>query len=232
MSLFKKNTKIRSQLKLVSLHIPKTAGTSFRNILKEVYGEEHVVRFDIHRFVTIEKKEFKGRKLNPDIQVIHGHFPYDKLLEFVELPEGVPVITWLREPAERVISNYYYLEKILREELDEDKKDLNILAKMQKTLKEYANTEANRNRISKFLKGAEPEQLFFIGLTDHYAEDLHDLSDMLGWKSYPVLKQNVTGTKPFVDDETLQYIRQLNEKDYIIYNKALQIRKERISKKT
>jgi hypothetical protein len=232
MSLFKRNIKIRAQLKLVSLHIPKTAGTSFRNILREVYGEKHVVRFDISRFVTVENEEFTGSKLKADIQVIHGHFPYYKLIELVEIPEGVPVITWLRDPAERVISNYFYLEKILREELDEEKKDLNILAKMQKTLIEYANTEANRNRMSKFLKGIEPEELFFIGLMDHYAEDLQDLARLLGWKDYPVLKQNVTGEKPQVDKETLRMIKELNSNDYEIYNKALRLREERINKRS
>ncbi len=228
MSIFKRNTKIKAAVKLVSLHIPKTAGTSFRNILKEVYGEEHVVRFDIKRHVSIENEPFKGRKLKPEIEVIHGHFPYYKLIELIDLPEGVPVITWLRDPVERVISNYYYLEKILQEELQEEKRDLNILAKMQKTLKEYASTEANRNRISKFLKGTTAEDLFFIGFMDHYAEDLKDLARLLKWKDYPVLKQNVTGQKPEVDEDTMQFIRQLNEEDYSIYNRALQLRAERI----
>lgn len=232
MSLFKRNIKIKAQVKLVSLHIPKTAGTSFRNILKEVYGEEHVVRLDITRDISVENEEFKSSKLKADIQVIHGHFPYYKLIELVELPEGVPVITWLRDPAERVISNYFYLEKILREELDEETKDLNILAKMQKTLIEYANTEANRNRMSKFLKGIEPEELFFIGLMDHYAEDLQDLARLLGWKDYPELKQNVTGEKARVDEETLRMIKELNSEDYEIYNRALQLREERINKRS
>ena len=232
MSLFKKNIKVKAQVKLVSLHIPKTAGTSFRNILKEVYGEEHVVRFDITRYISVENEEFTGSKLKPGIQVIHGHFPYYKLIELVELPEGVPVITWLRDPVERVISNYFYLEKILREELDEEVKDLNILAKMQKTLIEYASTEANRNRMSKFLKGIEPEELFFIGLMDHYAEDLQYLARLLGWKEYPVLKQNITEDKPRVNEETLRMIKELNSNDYGIYNKALQLREERINKRS
>ncbi len=230
MSLFKKDKRIKAKVELVSLHIPKTAGTSFRNILKAVYGEEQVVRFDINRFVAVENEEFTDKKLPSHIRVIHGHFPYNKLMELVAIPQGVPVITWLRDPVERVISNYYYLSKILREELNEEEKDLNILAKMQKTLLEYVCAAPNQNRMSSFLQGSSLEDFFFIGITDHYADDLEDLAQMLGWKDYPVLEHNITGEKPDVDEETLNKIKELNSKDIEIYNSALQLREERIKK--
>ncbi len=230
MSLFKKDKRIKAKVELVSLHIPKTAGTSFRNILKEVYGEERVVRFDINRFISIENEEFKEKKLPSQIRVIHGHFPYDQLMEQVALPEGVPVITWLRDPVKRVISNYYYLSKILRKELNEEEKDLNILAKMQKTLLEYANAEPNRNRMSSFLKGSTLEDFFFIGIMDHYEEDLKDLAGLLGWGEYTELQHNITGEKPDIDEETLNIIRELNSKDIEVYKSALKQREERIKK--
>ena len=142
------------------LHIPKTAGTSFRNILKGVYGSKGVARLDIRRNIELNSKVLTGSKIKPGIKVIHGHFSYRRFNERFEIAEGTPVITWLREPAERVVSNYYYLDKILRKELNEEKKDLNILAKMEKTLLEYASTEANRNRMSKFLDGINLEEFF------------------------------------------------------------------------
>jgi len=230
MSLFKKDKRIKAKVELVSLHIPKTAGTSFRNILKEVYGEEQVVRFDINRFISIENKEFKGKKLASQIRVIHGHFSYEQLFEQVALPEGVPVITWLRDPVKRVISNYFYLSKILREELNEEEKDLNILAKMQKTLIEYANAEPNRNRMSSFLKGSILEDFLFIGIMDHYEEDLKYLASILGWGEYTELQHNITVDKPEVDEETLSIIKELNSKDIEIYKSALKHREERIKK--
>ena len=227
MSLFKKTGKIENNIELVSLHIPKTAGTSFRNILKEVYGSSHVSRLDIRRNIELDGKIFKGSGLKKSVRVVHGHFSFRKLTDNFDIPAGCPVVTWLREPAERVISNYYYLDKILRKELNEEKKDLNILAKMEKTLLEYASTEANRNRMSKFLDGISPEEFFFIGFTDHYEEDLEQLAKLLNWKNYSEFKQNITGSKPDIDQDTLSRIRDLNQADYEIYNKALQIREER-----
>ncbi|WP_421947534.1 hypothetical protein [Phaeodactylibacter xiamenensis] len=40
------DSKIGNQLELLSFHIPKSAGTSFRNMLRDVYGAEAVLRFD------------------------------------------------------------------------------------------------------------------------------------------------------------------------------------------
>jgi len=150
--------------------------------------------------------------------------------EQVALPEGVPVITWLRDPVKRVISNYFYLSKILREELNEEEKDLNILAKMQKTLIEYANAEPNRNRMSSFLKGSILEDFLFIGIMDHYEEDLKYLASILGWGEYTELQHNITVDKPEVDEETLSIIKELNSKDIEIYKSALKHREERIKK--
>ncbi len=117
---------------------------------------------------------------------------------------------------------------VKRKELNEEKKDLNILAKMEKTLLEYAATEANRNRMSKFLDGITPEEFFFIGFTNHYEEDLAVLARLLNWENYSLIKHNITGEKPDVDASTLEQIKALNEADYDIYNRALKIREERI----
>ena len=139
---------------VISLHIPKTAGTSFRNILKSIYSEKDVVRFDINERneVRLNENLYTGKSL-PSAKVIHGHFVCETLYDNFQIPDNVLLITWLRDPVARVISNYFYLEKRLKELLEEKKNNLNILSKMQRTLIEYARAEVNRNRQSKFLKG-------------------------------------------------------------------------------
>ena len=99
---------------------------------------------------------------------------------------------------------------------------------MEKSLLEYAATDVNRNRMSKFLKGIQPKDFFFIGLTDHYDKDLDQLAKMLNWDAYKSRTQNITGNKPFVDEDTIEKIKNLNREDYDLYSEALQIREERI----
>ena len=212
---------------IISLHIPKTAGTSFRNILKDVYGEQQVVRFDINEkgVVKLNEKLFDHKEL-PSAKVIHGHFSFDALYNMFQLPENLKLITWMRDPVKRVISNFYYLESRLKELLEEEKNDLNILSKMQRTLLEYAHAEVNRNRQSKFLSGSQLTDFNFIGITEYFEDELKRLAGILNWDHLPeLLIHNKTGvgagelSKNIVDE-----IRQLNMEDEELYNEALQIR--------
>ena len=221
----KEHKKISNNIELVSIHIPKTAGTSFRNVLKSAYGRKRVVRFDIRRKkIEMEKKRFKGSKLPSNVRVIHGHFRYKDLIELVEIDASIPVITWMRNPVDRVISNYFYLSGVLASELNEEKKGLNILAKMQRSLIEYARNEISRNRMYKFLDGMPPEKFHFIGIQEHYKEDLTDMMKHLGIKKYHDFHVNVTDKKREVSEEALKEIKALNSLDVALYEEALRLR--------
>ncbi|MCB0704754.1 MAG: sulfotransferase family 2 domain-containing protein [Saprospiraceae bacterium] len=231
-SIFKnKDGLIKNRLELVSIHIPKTAGTSFRGVLKEVYGEQEVIRLDIgliKQELRINEVVFSKNKLSKNIRVAHGHFSPALLKAHFEIAPEVPFITWLRDPIERVISNYFYLQKRLKEELEEEKKGLNILSKMQRSLLEYAQSEINQNRMSKFLEGIELEELFFIGIQDYFAEDLQFIAQKLQWPPIQELKYNITGRKnDQVSPEERQQIADLNQKDVALYEKALSLRSKR-----
>ena len=224
------NSKIRNNIELLSIHIPKTAGTSFRNVLKSVYGSRSVSRLDIRsggKKIELERKQLRGNRLSSRIRVVHGHFRYKDFTELFECGESLPVITWMRNPVERVISNYYYLAGVLANELQEEKKGLNILAKMQRSLIEYAGNEISRNRMYKFLDGMPLEQFRFVGIHEHYREDLADLMALLGFEKFPDYRVNVTAQKREVDEDTLQKIRELNALDMELYEEALRLREQR-----
>ena len=218
--------KIKNNVELVSLHIPKTCGTSFRNTLKAVYGNKAVKRLDINNnLLKIDEKIYVKSSLKSNVKVIHGHFKFNSVFEKIELLETTPVIVWLRDPVERVISNYFYLKKIIQEKIKPSDNDGNLGDRMLKSLTEYAEVKQNRNRISKFLTGANLEDLFFIGIVENYENDLAKLSELLNWKKYPILKHNQTSKiKPIVSMEEKALIRSLNENDIKLYNTALKIK--------
>lgn len=228
----KNNDKIKNSIELVSMHIPKTAGTSFRNILKDHYGSRNAVRLDINitnKRIDVENQPYTQKKLPANIRVIHGHFYYNDLVDLFDLKPDVKFITWLRDPVDRVISNYYYLAKRLQEELDEEAKGLNILAKMQKSLIEYARAEISRNRMYKFLEGTDLGQFHFVGLTEYYAEDMQTLCRELGIDNYEVYAHNITGKKEAVGEEIVAEIAALNSMDVALYEQALALRNRRIN---
>lgn len=220
--------KMNKNIQLVSIHIPKTAGTSFRNTLKSIYGEEAVVRVDIEKtgeHIRVNQEDYAENRLPPHTRVVHGHFRPTHLYAYFPIPEEVPIITWLRDPVERVISNYYYLARRLAEELDEERKGLNILSKMQRTLIEYARDENNQNRMKKFLRGVTLEELTFVGIQEYYSEDLAVLAELFGWASVPEFKDNVTTRKYDVSSADRAEIAALNADDVALYQRALERRK-------
>jgi hypothetical protein len=215
--------RVKNKIELVSLHIPKTAGTSFRNTLKTVYGDDAVRRVDITRkFLKVEEKAFFEKRLSPRVKVIHGHFRYTDVFAKFELAKSVPVITWLRNPVDRVISNYYYLKKIILDRIIVNGTGGELENRMIRTLEEYATCDRSKNRISKFLRGSKLEDFFFIGIVENYKDDLARLAGLLNWDRYPVLEQNRSSeTKPEVSEETRKYIESINQKDMDIYKRAL-----------
>ncbi len=223
------DSRVHNHIELISIHVPKTAGTSFRDTLRDVYGAEHVRRLDIaDNKLHLDQQPFDENVLPKKVKVVHGHMYYSLFQEKFQMDRRIPIVTWLRDPVERVISNYNYLSKRLAEELNEEEKGLNILAKMRRTLLEYARDEINRNRMSKFLDGIEPDALFFIGITDHYSEDLRDLARLLGWKDFAEHRHNITGTtSEGVDEVSKAEIRALNQLDEKLYQSACVLRHRR-----
>lgn len=216
------------EVELISLHIPKTAGTSFYHMLRQQYGDKNTVRLDVGTA--------KGKRINmlpmdeayigKKPKVVHGHFTKADLYDSLPLSEDIPIITWLRDPVERVISNYYYLGKILDGIVNEKSRDVNILSKMQKSLTEYAQLEQCRNRLSKFLDGLQLKDLAFVGIVEHFDEDSARLAKMMGWKNTQALSVNRTGSshKRDVDPELRKLIAEWNSEDIALYQKVLSLR--------
>jgi hypothetical protein len=221
-------------LELVSLHIPKTAGTSFRTVLQERYGKRQVLHFDIYPSGAIHAKgkALKGCDLGKKTKVLHGHFGYRDLYEKVEINPKTPVITWLRHPVERVVSNYFFLNKIMAGRLKE-RPDENLLARMGRSLSEFAQQEENQNRMSHFLAGADLKSFHFVGIQDYFEEDLQRLALSMQWPMIANRVHNATEVKkPEISEAEYQLIESLNQRDIDLYEEALNLRNQSLKLNT
>jgi len=89
---------------LISIHIPKAGGSSFREILEKWFG----TGLYFHYFDEKGNKMPQQHQLRPGI-CIHGHF--NKRRDFgIEhyYPEADQFITFLRDPFEIVVSRYFF----------------------------------------------------------------------------------------------------------------------------
>lgn len=140
-------------IELFFLHIPKTAGQSFTEILRGIYGADKL--FHYPQKVFRKQPYLILEQIIPDgTIVLHGHYMFSTISDLLKKNDA-PVVTWLRDPVERVISNYYFYLKRIR-----DGKVPHEQCRDQETVIEYARRRSIRNRISSSLDGTLLKDIF------------------------------------------------------------------------
>lgn len=95
----------------VSIHIPKTAGTALAKIFDDTsqrrimydYGTEH----DLTSARTCPQAVHEHRDfIQSYFKYLHGHFHY---LKYADVFPNSPVITAVRDPVDRVVSQYLHI---------------------------------------------------------------------------------------------------------------------------
>jgi hypothetical protein len=215
-------------IELISIHIPKTAGSSLFQLLKKAYGKTSVLKINIPD--PSDGQEIISDEDIDEAQVIHGHLRISDLQDII-LKNDPKIITWLRDPVERVISNYYFSMQRIRAGKARDSK----IHTINFSLPEYASLEENRNRASWFLDGIRIHELFFIGLTEYFNADIRELGRLLNWpekieiphrkSSSAFIKNNNCATRySEIDKKMKEEIGRLNSLDVDLYREVLALR--------
>ncbi|MCF8238484.1 MAG: sulfotransferase family 2 domain-containing protein [Saprospiraceae bacterium] len=209
------------RLELISIHIPKTAGTSFYAILQDIYGKSHSI--EVKREQARANAGKFQRFLLPEHLVLHGHFHFEEVRNLFD-PSRVRLVTWLREPVNRVISNYYFFNRKVNEDPNHSE-----WHRRDEPLEVYAHYEENRNRMTKFLDGIALEDLFFFGIQEHFEEDVALLRKKMGWPDVQIRSENTNQAYqsqfPPVSADLKEQIRAWNVSDVQLYERALELRR-------
>ena len=228
---------IESDIKLVSIHIPKVAGTSLWYSLREVYGYRQPFRFICKKTgllqplvrvdifdddqLLLNDKIYTKKTIPPCVTAIHGHFYFDKLKKTINLDADPFIITWLRNPADRLVSNHLYFRKIISNSIGHKHTRDYAFPLMEKNFMQFVRDPRNQNLMTRYLKGLELAKINFIGLQEHYESSLKMLSDMLKWpntKPFNLNKTNLEKTSLTLDEK--QEIAELNALDFDLYEYA------------
>lgn len=162
---------------LVSLHLPKTAGSSFAAALRQHYNER---LYEDYRMLPMQlprgRREWQAlrdglvQRVPAGAMAIHGHFLPVKY-RWPLRGRRVAWITWLRNPVERLLSHYHFWAR------DYDGRDpaqslRNRVLAEDWSLERFCLGPELRNLYGQYLWGFDPGRFVFIGLTEHYAQDL------------------------------------------------------------
>ncbi|WBU59905.1 sulfotransferase family 2 domain-containing protein [Paracoccus albus] len=160
---------------VISVHIPKTGGTSFRQILQGTFGGEIIEDYDwLERPGVLSGTALSGsdediRKALRHVRCIHGHFPAQKYKRLFEV-EGIrPIfITWLRDPVERAASAYYFLRSNPSHQPIEKMPPWEHAAKTMDAEEFLTKTKYGENRQFAQLRNMPIEEFAFVGCTEAY----------------------------------------------------------------
>ena len=173
--LIGKNKKMTDKT-IISVHIPKTAGSSFKKIL-EAYFEDKIL-FDyedapintppfFRKYKALKDSFLTPKRLHGNARCIHGHFmPY----KYSRLDRNKTLfVTWLRNPLERMISHYKYW---IRTYTPQSPRLHRKIVEEKWSLEDFCFSPATRNFYAQFLWSFPLELFDFIGITESFDEDL------------------------------------------------------------
>lgn len=220
---------------LISLHLPKTAGTSFKASLEEVYKKKLLYDYKDRPRNTPpylrHKNALEASLKNTDrdyrnIECIHGHFLPLKYLLLGNIMD-VRYITWMRNPVERAFSHYYYWKR------NYNPKNAPLLQKQMIqenwSFEKFAFNEGIQNLYTQFLWAFPMEQFSFIGITEFYNEDFEYFSKKILNIELKAHKLNVnTSTNYDIDVSLREKLELFHDKDMYLYRKALDLRLKRL----
>ena len=212
---------------IISVHIRKCAGTSFRSALKDQFNNRLLLDYGdeigsshpssvAKRQQSLKRLEQVAESITDDFDIVHGHF-YRKKYDC--LPGQHHYISFMRDPVERVLSNYYYLKR----NKDRQNPDAIIVNQLGYSLMEFAAHPDNQNLQSQFLQTNSLNEFSFVGTVENYSVSIDKLNKMFDLRIAFDTQQNVNSNSSNqyeIDSKTLAHIRKYNQEDIRLYEIA------------
>ena len=230
----------QSSVEIISVHVPKTAGSFFNSVLQQVYEKNlfndykeqiHPVLFHVLKAIPQAKSELINNFISANIKAIHGHFPIAKYEGY--FPKSKRVV-WLRNPIQRIISAYYFiLSESATWAADPVSK---FIAEINLDIYDFVELPAMQNQIyNYYCRGRDLSEFDFVGIHEYITEDIIELKHLMKWPDFTLQRVNNNKYPNYHDNlstlmndrKLIEKISLLNKEDMYLYELALKLREKR-----
>jgi len=217
---------------LLSIHVPKCGGNSFKVILADWFKNNlhfHYYNNKLDKPPQIAKLKKNGSFV--ENLCIHGHFNRKRNISIeTDYPEVDQFITIVRDPIEIQISNYFYLKKHkhkLKHFKDGkfEKKYPTVNAYLENTepfLVNHFPKGINEDNINEFI----PAHFIHIGIMESYQRSIDIFAKKLGKDTYNIPHKNKSERDEKPSKESIDIFKTKCKLDYLIYESALKLNAE------
>jgi len=152
--------------------------------------------------------------------MIHGHFLADS---FDDLLPNRQLLTWVRHPVERLVSNYYHFLRApdMRDDCCRE------LHERRLSLREFAELDWMRNLATRYMANKPVDDFQFVGITEQFQRSIQVFCSTYGFRNVMVFPRENTNPDRRRERYSLSpddhaYILERNAVDYAWYNRALE----------
>ncbi len=227
---------------IVSIHMPKTAGTSFRALLEVHFGNrllwdangdfgcensDTTLNTEYERYRVVEEASLRIAEMDlANVECIHGHLHAHKYL-LLSTKRKVTFVTWLRNPVDRLLSQFYFWKR----EANAPMSHLHVkFIEEDWSLERFCFEPKVKDMYGDLLWGFSAENLDFIGITEYFEEDLKYFAQHYLNSHADALMLNAgdNNGRPYqIDGQLRKEIEAFHDRDMRLYKRALEMRQER-----
>jgi hypothetical protein len=216
---------------ILSLHVPKAGGNSFRELLEADFGDRFMKDYgDWAGFrvpEAIERCKERTRimrarrdELQSKYDIIHGHFVPDKYLGLFPTEE---VVAFFRDPYQQSMSHYCFLLRNPQREHLEEK----MFHDAKMSIHDYLSWVAFHDHQTQYLGSLSINDLAMVGIAEDFYRGVDLFNSMFGrnlkGESFVNVNPDQQGADYVIDDDVRKAVDKYRGADVELYRRAKEI---------